>query len=103
MIDSNNPPQRTILAAVLGGISILVLLLLLLKGGHHLLFKAETPPELVVSTGTFKPGDTLSILLTEKNVSSADAGKIYSALTKVFDTRRIKPGQTFEITKTTDN
>jgi len=60
-----------------------------------------TPPQVVISTGTFAQGDSLYSCLSERGLSSSEILTLKKMLDPLFDTRRCYPGDNYEIMTST--
>ncbi|MFH1784657.1 MAG: M23 family metallopeptidase [bacterium] len=82
--------------------------IIILTGSFVLFRSAPLPPspevfqhEVAVSTGTVSSGDSLYTILTENGFSSEEILSFQNTMKEVYDPRKFKPGDTYEIVRST--
>lgn len=89
---------------ILTGISFVIIL----SGSFFLLKTDKLPPspeiyqhKVVISSGTVSTGDSLYTILTEEGFSSDEVFPLQEALKEVYDPRKFRPGDKYEIVRST--
>lgn len=85
------------------GLTACIALLVLIKHGR--LPRVPLPrsePQVIVTTGTVREGDVFALMLSHSGVPALNIPQIERAMSKLYDLRRIHPGDLYEIVTSTD-
>jgi len=92
---------RNILVGLFGGTVLLAGVWLVGRRSGLPLRLLPTEPEVVVSTGTVRSGDTFWLLMQRHSITRLESSRIESALNKSFKVRLIKPEHAYRIETST--
>lgn len=84
-----------------GAAAVLVMAALLARNGGFLSGPRE--PEVIVTSGTVAAGETMARVLGNRGLAADQVRGTQNALASVFDLRRMRPGDNFEIETSTAN
>ncbi len=99
----NSPLRPRHWVAIGLGLSACVALsFLFMQGEVAPRFSGPPEPEVIVTTGTVKPGDVFALMLQRSGVPAMQIGSVQKAMSRLYDLRKIQPGHAYEVIFSTD-
>jgi len=99
----NSPLRpRHWVAIGLGLAACLTLSVLFTQGDVAPKFVGPPEPQVKITSGTVRAGDVFALLMQKSGVPPMQIAPVQKALAKLYDLRRIQPGDVFEIVSSTD-
>jgi len=99
-IDNSNLVRFAVVAGLLVVMAILIVMANPAQWNHN--HKNKMDNSVVLSTGTIVSGDTILARLTALGLTPTERSKITRSLSSIFSFRRVRPGDTFELRRSTD-